>query len=297
MCEFKRSEEGMNFFMFKEISVIGGDLRNVKLIESLAKDGVKLYTYGFNNIFENKNNIMELDTIEKCLEKSDYVISAIPLSKDGIYLNSPYIKEKVDLREVIYKMTNKIFVAGVIDKKIVEILEKQNNKIVDLMNNEVLTIYNAIATVEGAIAKMIMNTDITLYKSNILILGYGRIGKILSNRLSNFGANIFCEARKEKDIAWINTDGYIPVELEKLEEFIRQNKIDIIINTIPYLILNNKVLDLLNKNVYILDLASKPGGVDLEHAKKLNLNVEWYLGVPGKIAPFSVAEFIKDVLI
>lgn len=282
--------------MFKEVSVIGGDLRIIKLIESLSNDGIKVYTYGFNNMFKDKNNIVEFATIDKCLEKSNYIISAIPLSKDGIYLNAPYVEEKIELKEIVHKFSNKTFVAGVINKEIIEILEKQNNVIIDLMKNEVLTIYNAISTVEGVIAKMIMNTDITIYKSNILILGYGRIGKILANRLSNFGANIFCEARKEKDIAWINTGGYIPVELDKLEEFIKQNKLDIIINTIPYLILDKKILKLLNKDVYILDLASKPGGIDFNYAQKLNLNVEWYLGVPGKISPVSAAEFIKDVL-
>ena len=282
--------------MYREVSVIGGDLRFVKLVESLAKDSMRVYTYGFNKIFKDENQIVELDTIEKCIERSNYIISAIPLSKDGVSLNAPYLEEKINLKDMISQISNKTFVAGSIDKEIIERLEKQNNKVIDLMENETLTVYNAISTVEGAIAKIIMNTNITLYKSNILILGYGRIGKILANRLVNFGANIYCEARKEKDIAWINTNGYIPIKLDKLEEFLKLNKIDIIVNTIPYLILDKKILDLLNNNVYILDLASKPGGIDFEYAKMINLNVEWYLGVPGKIAPVSSAEFIKNIL-
>lgn len=73
-------------------------------------------------------------------------------------------------------------------------------------------------------------------------------------------------------------------------------KFDIIINNIPTLILDKSRLNLLKKDVLILDLASKPGGVDFEYAKKQNIKTIWALGLPGKVAPVSAAEYIKNVL-
>lgn len=293
--------------MLKKISIIGGDLRNIELAKLYASENTTVYTYGFDNFFEKrefeneniqymKNNLIKCSTVLECVNASNYIISAIPLSKDWKSINAPYIDEKIDLKDVINVISEKNFVAGVIENDVEDVLVKNKNKVIDLMKNETLTIYNAIATVEGAIAKIIANTNITLYKSNILILGFGRIGKILANRLENFGANVFCEARKEKDFAWINTLGYIPVDLEYLEKFVLENEVNIIINTVPNLILTKKVLEKLNQEIYILDLASKPGGVDVEYAKNLGLSVEHYLGVPGKIASKSLAKFIKEEL-
>lgn len=46
---------------------------------------------------------------------------------------------------------------------------------------------------------------------------------------------------------------------------------DIIINTVPVLILNKKRLELLNKNTLLIDVASAPGGIDFEVARQLNI--------------------------
>lgn len=295
----------------KKISILGGDLRNVELAKMYAKENVEVYTYGLeceissNNAYnseiinnaEEKNTMGEqvkrCATLNECLESSECIFSAIPLSKNGEHINAPYSSKKITLKEVIPKISNKIFVGGSINNEIEKVLIENKNKVIDLMKNETLTIYNAIATAEGAISKIISNTNVTIYKSNILILGYGRIGKILASRLNSFGAKIFCEARKEKDLAWINTNGYNPVNLNELSTIIEKNKFDIIINTVPSLILKREILEKLGKKTYILDLASKSGGVDMEYAKKAGLNVETYLGVPGKIASRTMAEFIK----
>ena len=162
------------------------------------------------------------------------------------------------------------------------------------MEYEEFSVMNAIATSEGAIKKAIEMTDITLNNSNILILGYGRIGKILAQNLSGFGANIYCEARKKKDIALIKSMGYNEVDLKDLDNVLPQ--IDIIFNTIPSMMLDKDRLDLLKKDVCIIDLASVPGGIDFEYSASKNMNVCWYLAIPSKDSPYSAALYIKDTL-
>ena len=116
----------------------------------------------------------------------------------------------------------------------------------------------------------------TLSSSNILVMGFGRIGKIVAKMLQGIGAKVFCEARKKEDLAYIQAFGYTPIDLSDLEENL--GKFDIIINNIPTLILDKSRLNLLKKDVLILDLASKPGGVDFEYAKKQNIKTIWEIG-------------------
>ena len=88
--------------------------------------------------------------------------------------------------------------------------------------------------------------------------------------------------------------GYEPIHLNDLDKYLE--KFDIIINTIPFQILDKNRLDLLKKDIVIIDLASNPGGVDRKAAKEKNIKLIWALSLPGKVAPVTSAEFIKETL-
>ena len=111
--------------------------------------------------------------------------------------------------------------------------------------------------------------------------------------MTAFKANVYCSARG-KDITWIEAYGSKSIKYEELNKKI--DMFDIIINTVPVLILNKKRLELLNKNTLLIDVASAPGGIDFEVARQLNIKTIWALGIPGKIAPISSAEYIKETI-
>ena len=71
---------------------------------------------------------------------------------------------------------------------------------------------------------------------------------------------------------------------------------DIIINTIPFQILDENRLKYVKKECTILDLSSTPGGVDRNAARRMGLKLIWALSLPGKVAPMTSAEFIKETL-
>ena len=125
-------------------------------------------------------------------------------------------------------------------------------------------------------------------------MGFGRIGKVLAKMLDGIGAKVYCEARKNEDIAWIKAYGYEPIHLNNLNEHL--NEFDIIISTIPFQVLDKERLELVRKDVVIIDLASNPGGVDRKVAKEKDLKLIWALSLPGKVAPTTSAEFIKDTI-
>ena len=48
----------------------------------------------------------------------------------------------------------------------------------------------------------------------------------------------------------------------------------------------------MREDTLVLDLASKPGGLDLDAASALNRRVIWALSLPGKTAPVTAGEII-----
>ena len=282
--------------MIQNIAIVGGDLRIVKLAEMLAKDNFKIKTYAIEKaeILNKIQKIEKCKTLNEAIEGADIVIGPIPLSSNNIQINTPFSEQTITLEELAQNLKNKTFIAGNIKKDFFEYTKNNNSEIIDLLEREELVVLNTISTAEGAIQIAMEETIKTLHSSNVLVLGYGRVGKILANMLKGLGANVYCEARKNVDLAWIKAYGYEPVTLKKLNENL--NKFDIIMNTIPALILTEKELKYLKKDCLLIDLASNPGGIDREEAKKQGIKTIWALSLPGKVAPLTSAEFIKDTI-
>lgn len=239
--------------MQKEITFIGGDLRNIELMKLFAKDDYKVYTYGFENYDFKNESIIKMKGLESI---TDIVISAIPFSKDGKNVNARYSKSNIEIEEMFKNLKYKTIIAGPFKNEIIDLAKKSNIELVDIMKNEELTILNVIPTAEGAIQVAMEESLETLHGSNVLILGFGRIGKVLSKMLLGIGANVYCEARKKEDLAFIEAYGYNKIDLKDLNKHLHEFKF--IFNTIPYLILDKERLDLINKDAIIIDLASSP---------------------------------------
>ena len=62
------------------------------------------------------------------------------------------------------------------------------------------------------------------------------------------------------------------------------------------MVFNKELLPKLKKDCLIIDLASAPGGVDFNEAKKLGLKVIWALSLPGKCSPKSAALIIGNAV-
>ena len=274
--------------MEKQISIIGGDNRIIKFAQMMKKDGFNISIFGLENSIQIES--FEIcNSIEEVTSKSNIIISAIPLSKDGEKINTPYSDKKILIKDLLEFLPGKTFIAG----KIPEILRK-NIECFDILDIEEYAILNAIPTAEGAIQIAMEEYPKTISGSNILILGFGRIGKILSKMLQGIGANVYCEARKNEDLAYISAYGYTPIHLDVLDDYL--SKFDIIFNNIPTMILDTNRLKYVKKDVLIIDLASNPGGVNFEYAKENDIKTIWALGLPGKVAPISSAEYIKKIV-
>lgn len=278
--------------MINKISIIGGDLRIAKLAEMLIDEGVEVYTYGLEN--SELSEEIKLKDLNETISKSDVILGPIPFSSNGKTINTPFSNEKILVEEFLKAVSGKTLIAGQFKQDMYETAKENNIKLIDMLKREDLSVLNAVSTAEGTIKIAIEETPKNLHGSNILVLGFGRIGKVLSNMLKGLGANVACEARKNSDLAWIKAYGYEPIPLPTLKDNL--NRFDIIINTIPYIILDKENLSNVKRDALVIDLASNPGGVDREAIKEQKIKFIWALSLPGKISPVTSAEFIKETL-
>lgn len=130
------------------------------------------------------------------LIKAAYIVAPTPFTKDNKFV----FGTEITINDFLEMSTDKIVFAGAIPASVKESLSNKNTSFYDLMEYEDVAILNAIPTAEGAIAVAMEMSDITLNGSNCLVLGFGKIGKILSKMLQGIGAKVYCEARKEKDL-------------------------------------------------------------------------------------------------
>ena len=164
----------------------------------------------------------------------------------------------------------------------------------DYYKSETLNILNAVPSAEGAVLCALENSEITIYNSKCLVIGNGRIGKILSDRLNALKATVFASARKESDLAYITANGLTAIKTDSIYEHV--DKFDFIFNTVPHPVLDEQVLSKCKKDALIIDLASKPGGTDFKAAQKRNIKAIHALALPAKTAPKTAAQFIANTL-
>ena len=137
-------------------------------------------------------------------------------------------------------------------------------------------------------------TPITIHNSKCVVTGYGRIARILARMLKSLGADVTVAARRIEVRAEVDADGFYAVDINGLKSVCRE--CDLIFNTVPALLFDEDVLSVIDEKTVLIDLASKPGGVDFDKAKKERLNVIWALSLPGKVAPVTSGEIIFETV-
>ncbi len=282
--------------MKNKFAIIGGDLRIIKLTEMLADEENEIYVYGLEKSedIKNKANIIQCDSIKKAIQNVEIVIGPIPFSSNGVTLNTPFSEKEITVREMMHAINAKVLIAGGISPEVYGMANDEYIEIIDIMKREELAVLNTIATAEGTIQIAIENTNKILHGSEVLILGFGRIGKVLARKLAGLSAKVTCAARKDEDLAWIQAYGHKATNINTIGENLRQY--DIIINTVPHMILNQERLQYLKDDCLLIDLASNPGGIDKKAVKDRKFKFVWALSLPGKVAPTTSAEFIKDTI-
>jgi dipicolinate synthase subunit A len=286
----------------KTFAVIGGDLRYIELAKSLS-DRFVGYALGFDkNVFNIKGDpkVKLQNNITLNENRVDYLILPIPAAKDEFHVNTSYFSGDIPISSLpaLLNEGGTVF-AGRLSEHHRRLFEDGGISVVDYSTREDFAVMNAVATSEGAIQIAMEETKTTISSQKILILGMGRISKVLLMHLRGFTDDITAAARKPHDIVWAGIFGKTGISLA--ECYKRLDEFDLIFNTIPSEILTANRLSQVKKTAAIIDLASKPGGVDFQAAERLGIKAVHALSLPGKVAPITagkvIAKTIENILI
>ncbi len=272
--------------------IVGGDLRQIYLAKELIKDGHSVLIHAISDTLcpgiPVSQELPDLSNV-------DCVILPLPASTESRLINTPLSQTKVladDLFERILPGTTVL--AGKAPPWMSELAALQDVYLVDYLNREEMAILNAVPTAEGACAIAMDELPITLQKTSALVIGYGKVGKILAHRLNSLGSKVTVAARKYSDFAWIEAYGYNYTNTAQLGANL--GEFDVIFNTVPALVLDGTKLIHLKQDCLVIDLASKPGGVDFEVASKLGKTIIWALSLPGKCSPMTSGTIIRNTV-
>lgn len=150
-------------------------------------------------------------------------------------------------------------------------------KKIDLLQDPAYLAQNAAITADCAIRVAAANLRITLRNCPVLVIGWGRIGKCLSQILQAVGCQVSVAARKEADRCLAQALGCEVTSISSLHASLPRYRV--IFNTVPSPVLNRVQLDTCHPACVKIELASQPGlaGSDVIQAK----------GLPGKYASES----------
>ena len=275
--------------MSMNFCIIGGDLRSFFLAKILSKEKHEVTLYGFDKL----ENFKECEKYDEMIRNSDNIVLPIPFSKDNQYVNMPFSNKDIAIRELFYYLENKTIFVGNIHQELKEELHRKHNQVIDFMKKEEFAILNAIPTAEATIEIILKNTKKILQNSNCLIMGFGRIGKVLAYKLKGLSAKVTCMVTSEVEKAWAVAYGYETTRIENLQNNCTKFKqYDIIINTIPKVIFREELKGV-KKETLIIDLASKPYGIDRNLVEQEKLNFIEALGLPRKISTNDISQIYE----
>lgn len=153
---------------------------------------------------------------------------------------------------------------------------------------------NGCITAENALQVAMKHRLRTLRGSDALVVGWGNIGRPLFALLSALGAETAVAVRREEQLSQLREQGISAFLSTRLEQ--EAERYDLIFNTAPTLLFSGAVLRQLRPGALLIDLASRPGGVDWESAQQLGIKAVQALALPGSLTPVSGAIAIRNAV-
>lgn len=285
----------MVFIMKKyDFAIVGGDKRTACMALVLAKNGYEVICFGIMKHIRDEK-IHHTHSLQEAIANAPVIICGIPFEKDGgLYFEEKLPKVPLTELQRMLRKNHKIF-GGVISKDFKRICEKRNIECFDFMTEEPLTIYNAVATAEGAILEALLHKDSQLHHSRVLVLGYGRCGRVLADKLKGLSAFVTVCSENVEELAFAKALGFQVMILEQMPQ--RINSFEYVFNTIPARIFTEACLQEVNEDSLIIDIASNRVAVDYEAANLLKRKAHFCPGLPGKYASMSCAEKLVEFVL
>ncbi|MBH8608507.1 dipicolinate synthase subunit DpsA [Thermoactinomyces sp. CICC 10521] len=280
----------------KHVVFLGGDARQLEVIKSCIQMDARVSLIGYDNLQSPLSGATLKELSADVLRQADVLVLPIIGTDEYGMVNSVFTSKTLVLTEEHVAALPKqcLMFAGMATQYLKNLCQKYQIALFELMERDDVAIYNSIPTVEGALMMAIQNTDITIHGSECIVLGLGRCGMSLARTLHAIGARVKVGVRGSAYKARVFEMGMESFDIEDLAQYVRNA--DLIFNTIPALIITSTVLAQVPHDVVIIDLASKPGGVDYTFAEKRGIKAILAPSLPGIVAPKTAGRILARTI-
>ena len=273
------------------LSVVGGDDRQFYIADILS-DFFSVKTYGINSDMRK----CSVDSTAEALD-ADILLLPLPVTTDGYRVNASC---DIPFFDAVLKLDKKCRVCGgKIPPAFKDFLEQNGIDFFDYYADGDVIWKNADVTAEGAVFTLMRELDVTLRDAEILVCGYGRIGKCLASKLTRLGTSVTVAARKKESL--YEAENVFGTETDRIN-YLRdgiidtERRYDAVVNTVPNWIFDKHNARVLQNTIYI-ELASSPYGGEVEYMKKTCGRYVPAPSLPGKYAPVTAAKIIASSLL
>ncbi len=281
------------------LAILGGDRRQIVMARYLSSLGYSVFVWGLGECGEEIGDALLCDTWEKAVKHANVVILPLPASADGVRIHCPLHDQDVLLRvtTLLGGIGDRLLLGGRFTEPIRSMADQLGVKWIDYFESEILQLKNAVPTAEGAIAIAMRELPVTIDGVEAAVIGYGRIGELLGEKLRALGARVTVFARRAEQLTRAETRHHTAEQLacnhgRSSPKSLSQYRV--VFNTVPQRIVTKEVLETVRRDCVLIDLASAPGGIDLSAAREMGLCAVWGTALPGKVAPESAGEILAQ---
>lgn len=227
----------------------------------------------------------------ECLGRLGWEITELTGDGAAVILPMPYTRDGVTVGNTGVPI-NRLFektggrrpvLGGMLDKKAYCAALENGVRLFDYFSPEWVKTENAALTARAATELDCVIKKLA-EKPNVLICGFGRIGKFLTALLPDAAVS----ARSENDLAWIRSLGHEGMRTDAIDT----ERFSLIFNTIPSRHLEGEKLEKIPRGAVIVDLASAPYGTDHEACGRLGINAVTAPSLPARAYPEKSGEIL-----
>lgn len=280
----------------KHVVFLGGDARQLEVIKSFIEMNTHVSLMGYDNLETPLSGATLRELTPENLQKVDIIVLPIVGTDEQGKISSVFTSKTLTLAAEHFEALPKecLIFTGIARPYLKNSCHSYGLMLFELMERDDVAIYNSIPTVEGALMMAIQNTDITIHGSECAVLGLGRVGLSLARALHSIGAKVKVGVRCPGDFARAFEMGLEAFDTQFLENNLQNT--EIIFNTVPALLLTEDVLSKVPYDTVIIDLASKPGGVDYVFAEKRGIKAILAPSLPGIVAPKTAGKILAQTI-
>ncbi len=256
--------------------VLGGDGRYPWAVKALRRSGLPVRTWAVETMKNDAAHLWE------ALEGANLVLLPMRPFRGELLQVGEEDVEAAMLPHFLEK--NAVLIAGEFPTELEAWFQSQGIRCASFLELESYQMANAAVTAEGAVWLCLGALDRTLAGAEILVIGWGRIGRFLAEKLKALGAHVTVTARREGQWKELESLGFRPEETGAYHHGLEHY--DAVLNTVPALVLSAEQAEDLKKDCVLMELASAPGG----YAPEIDRRIIQAQGLPARTAPRTAGE-------